>query len=816
MSASKSHKKKSKKESSSPKPPNLDGLVKSQKSDDNLKSFRCKVPKYEVVNLKLHKFHLIIICALILTGIALYSNSLTTPFLFDDIHNILESPWIKTPQKFFNHYFEEVSFYKHRIIPYSTFALNWHFNKDNSYGYNIVNLAIHILNSLLIYLITLKLLSINTNDLMEERFSFLKVRIKNERDRVLLSSAVAFLFLCHPIQTNVVMYIVQRIEALMAFFYLLSFYLFIEALHLSGKLKKTLCSIGSFFTFMLAVWSKEVALTFPLMAMVYYWTFAMNKGKISLRKGMLIVLSTGGIIGLAAYALFTSGVHTSLPYWSGPHSGFLWGIKENLYTQANVIIEYIKLLILPLPSKLNIDHDFPLNNSIFQFPTYLSLPTIFIVIALALHKAQRFPHLCFCILWWFIALIPSSSIWPIWDTMVEYRVYLPSFGFYLFLTLCIHQLLSHLAHNRYGVSLNSIVVESILFTVLILSYIWGTCERASVWQEPLSFWMDAAQKSPHKVRPLNNLGEAYYKIGRLDDAISDYKKALAINPTYEKAHNNLGTAYTEKGMLDEAISEYMKAIDLKSDYLKAYYNLGVAYFRAGKLDEAIAEYTRALSINADYAEAHNNLGITYIKKGEIDTAVHHYNQALSINPDYAEAYYNLGLAYAKGGQLDEAIAQYQKALSLQPNYLDAHINLGYAYNRKGELDKAISEYKQALHLNPNYAGAHYNLGIVYARKGRLDEAIEEYRNALSINPQNVEVHTNLGVAYHRKGELDKAIYEYKQALHLNSNYGGAHSNLATAYFEKKHYQLAVKHSDRALELGFKVNPNFLKDLLPYR
>ncbi|MCK5187703.1 MAG: hypothetical protein KAR43_11290, partial [Deltaproteobacteria bacterium] len=102
---------------------------------------------------------------------------LNAPFLFDDIRNILESSWVKTPENFLNHYFEDEGFYKHRIIPYGTFALNWHFNRDNSLGYHIVNLAIHILNSLLIYLITLKLLSIKVNNLNKGSSSFLNVSI---------------------------------------------------------------------------------------------------------------------------------------------------------------------------------------------------------------------------------------------------------------------------------------------------------------------------------------------------------------------------------------------------------------------------------------------------------------------------------------------------------------------------------------------------------------------------------------------------------------------------------------------------------------
>jgi len=338
------------------------------KSNKHKKQKEHSVPEH--TSHKYHTLHLLSIVALLFTGIILYFSTLNAPFLFDDTHNILESSWIKTPANFLNHYSKDGSFYKHRIIPYSTFALNWHFNKDHSFGYHLVNVAIHILNSFLIYLITLKLLSIKGNNLNKGSPSFLNVSIKNERDRIILSLAVALLFISHPIQTNVVIYIVQRMVSIVTFFYLLSFYLFIKAVHSQkGGPKKAILYTGSFFTFLMAFYSKEVALTLPLIMMIYYWIFGVESRKITLRRGFLIFLSTGSIMGLALYILFSSGYHYSFPHWSGPHLGFLWGIKENLYTQANVIMAYLKLLILPFPGTLNIDHDFSLYKSLFQFPT---------------------------------------------------------------------------------------------------------------------------------------------------------------------------------------------------------------------------------------------------------------------------------------------------------------------------------------------------------------------------------------------------------------------------------------------------------------
>jgi tetratricopeptide (TPR) repeat protein len=758
------------------------GAVKAEQLKNSLKGPAREFRNHTDDHPKLYHFHLIVFCALIIIGTALYASTLSAPFLFDDTHNILESTWLKTPQKFFNHYFHKATFYKHRLIPFSTFALNWHLNQDDSFGYHLVNLAIHIFNSLLIYLITLKLLAIQPGERGQTRFAFLKLQAINYRERILLSSAVALLFLCHPIQTNVVIYIVQRIESLMAFFYLVSFYLFITAVQTSNnKLKKTASAIGCGVTFLLAVWSKEAAITFPLIAMVYYWTFVPHQGRIAPRKVALIIIAGGGIIGLAAYALFTSGVHTVFPHWSGPHATFSWGIKENLYTQANVILQYIKLLLIPLPGSLTIDHYFPVYTSIAQFPTYIAVFLNALVILFAVLKARQFPHLCFCILWWFIVLVPSSSIWPIWDIMVEYRVYLPGFGFYLLLTLCIHRIVAHFAQDRRGAIVNRGTITGVIFSLIVLLYVWGTYQRSSVWKDPLSLWMDAVQKAPTKARPHNNLGEQYSKMGRFDDAIAEYEKALNILPAFETARNNLGTAYTEKGMLDEAIQEYKKAIGLNPGYVKAFYNLGVAYLRAGKLDDAIAAYQRVIAINPDYAESHHNLGI----------------------------------AYAQAGKFENAIDSYRRALAIKSNYTRARTDLAMAYMKRGELDIAIAELKKVVANSPDYGEAYFNLGYAYAQRGNLSEAADAYKRAIDKGLSRADVHSNLGNLYFQQDRLEEAIDEYLQALALQKNFAGAHNNLAMAYFKKKDYPRAIQHCDRAQELGLS-NPALLKDLMPYR
>jgi tetratricopeptide (TPR) repeat protein len=180
------------------------------------------------------------------------------------------------------------------------------------------------------------------------------------------------------------------------------------------------------------------------------------------------------------------------------------------------------------------------------------------------------------------------------------------------------------------------------------------------------------------------------------------------------------------------------------------------------------------------------------------------------------SHYNLGIALFQKGNIDEAISAYKRTITIDPRYEKAYFSLGYAYARKGMIDKAISDFKQALSLNPRHAEAHYALGFVYNAKGMSDEALFEFKRALTFKPRYPEVHYNLGVLYQKRGKLDEAIFEYKQAIAIKPNYPEAHQDLAFAYYYKKKHQLAIIHCERAKKLGYRVSPQLLELLKPYR
>jgi Flp pilus assembly protein TadD len=181
-------------------------------------------------------------------------------------------------------------------------------------------------------------------------------------------------------------------------------------------------------------------------------------------------------------------------------------------------------------------------------------------------------------------------------------------------------------------------------------------------------------------------------LGRLDEAVTSFHKALNIQPDYTQAHSNLGNVFKELGRLDEAVESYHKALAIKPDLAEAHYNLGATFQDLGKLDEAVASYHKALAIKLDYAEAHYNLGNALKDLWRLHEAIASYNKALAIKPDYVEAHSNLGNVFKELGRLDEAVESYHKALAIKPDYAGAHVNLGLLQLLMGDFQNGWRNY----------------------------------------------------------------------------------------------------------------------------
>ena len=417
----------------------------------------------------------------------------------------------------------------------------------------------------------------------------------------LLSFFSALIFVSHPIQVNTVTYIVQRNEGLATFFYLLSFFLFISGSFKKGW-RKFLLFLGSGGSFICSIFSKETGFTVPLTIVLFDFIF-ICKSKEDRLKRLKIYLPLSLILIIYMLFFLRGGVLHLLIEKSREGMITPW---HYLLTQANVIIQYFKLLFLPLPHWLNVDHDFPLSRSLFEYPTFLSVSILLLLIALAVYLINKKRLISFCIFFFFIVLAPSSSIIPLWDFMVEYRLYLPLLSYALIVAMGFGYLYQFLTrHCSRKMAFGIVSGASVL---LISFYSALTIERNYIFKDDLTLWSDAAKKSPYKMRVHHNLGRAYFERGRIDQAIQEGEIALRLSANLDRKENVkfvlnlLGGAYFVKNETDAALRMFQRAIEVDPNFATSYYNLSCILATKKEKDKALEYLKKAISLDQKYKE----------------------------------------------------------------------------------------------------------------------------------------------------------------------------------------------------------------------
>ena len=579
----------------------------------------------------------------------LYLPTLEYPFVFDDGHNIVNNPYIHmneiTLENLKNAGFKSPT--PNRPLANISFALNYYFQRSNVSGYRLVNILIHIMCGILIYFLvrtTLSSFGANAAGTQWRWTPFFS----------------ALIWLVHPLQTQSVTYVVQRMNTMAAMFYILSLFLYVSARLRSHQRKKWILYTGCLIAGVFAVGTKENAATLPVFIFLYEWYFFQDMSRTWLKKNFFYFALLFGFMVLALF-LFV-GSHPVEKIVAG-YEGRNFTLNQRVLTEFQVVVFYLSLLFVPHPSRLNLDHDFPLSLSLTTpFTTLVSILAITALTALALYGARKERFLSFCIFWFLGNLVIESSVIAL-EIIFEHRTYLP---LVFSIPACVFLVGRYLKFEWFKV-LAMILVAAVFA-------LW-TYDRNTVWQDEVALWKDCIKKSPGKDRPYYNLGLALEKSGQSEGAIQSYLQAVRINPNHFQAYNNLGVAHAEKAMLEQAVEYYSISLRINPVFDRAHHNLGLALARQGKLDPAIRHFTEALRINPYYANAHHNLGIALAGKGQLDPAISHLKRAVQIKSDFAEAYNNLGLAQLRQGSLKQAVDSFMQALRVDPNYGEARRNL---------------------------------------------------------------------------------------------------------------------------------------------
>ncbi|MGD1020934.1 MAG: tetratricopeptide repeat protein [Verrucomicrobiia bacterium] len=265
-----------------------------------------------------------------------------------------------------------------------------------------------------------------------------------------------------------------------------------------------------------------------------------------------------------------------------------------------------------------------------------------------------------------------------------------------------------------------------------------TWQQTRIYQDSETLWRDTFAKNAQCWMAHNNLGSVFLKEGEASEAIGQFEQAVRIKPDYAEGHNNLGVALVRLGRIQEAVVQYEQALRIKPADAKAHYNLGVALAQTGRIEEAIIHYGKSLQIDPTSAEAHYSLANALLALGKVPEAVAHYQQALAINPKYAEAHSKFGAALIVVDKAYDARGQLEEALRIKPDLAEAQNNLAWVLAtlppaQGGDPVRAVALAQRACELSGNRApGDLDTLAVAYAAAGQFSEAVATARKAIDL------------------------------------------------------------------------------------
>ncbi len=263
-----------------------------------------------------------------------------------------------------------------------------------------------------------------------------------------------------------------------------------------------------------------------------------------------------------------------------------------------------------------------------------------------------------------------------------------------------------------------------------------------------------------------NRGYLRYITGNKQEAISDFDKAIAINPQFPLAYYNRGTAKYDLSNKQEAISDFDKAIAINPQLAEAYLSRSGAKLALGNNQGAISDSDRAIAINPQLAGAYMNRGSAKLALGNKQEAISDFDRAIAINPQVAEAYYNRGGAKYALGNTQEAISDFDKAIAINPQLAQAYTNRGLAKSDLGNNQGAISDYDKAIAIDPQLAEAYSNRGLAKLALGNNQGAISDFDRAIAINPQLAGAYIGRGGVKSAIGDKQGAIVDLSKAAEL--------------------------------------------------
>ena len=581
--------------------------------------------------------------------------------------------------------------------------------------HHMVNVALHILNALFLFLIL---------------FRMTGARYK--------AAVVALLFAVHPVNLESVAWVTERKTVLSMFFLIIAIYSYVRY----TEKKKVWFYLVSLFLYGLGLMCKPSILTLPFLLLVLdYWPLGRfgrgaayhSVGKTPFRRSLVMFLAfrqseaaflfleKAPFIILSLISSYLSMI--SLSKFNMVINHDLVPVDLRIYNLFVSIMKYLGNVAWPI--ELSIFYPFPKSIPSAHFLLALSFVVLITVVTFLWRKSR--PWLVAGWFWFLIALAPAGGLIQagLWPEMANRFMYIPMIGLFLMLIWeCDARIRGGYART----------LKVILCCAMLAYFVSLTKVQNIYFSNSYALFTRAATVTDDNYIAYTSIGAALLSLNRVDEAMKYFLKAIAINPKYDIALNNYGVCLSKKGDYINADLYYSRAIAINPRYTDSYANFGWNQYQRGYPDEAKKLLAKAMELDPDKGNAHSILGNILMGEGKTDEAILHFKIVVEQKPNLAEARFNLSNTYEKAGLYDRAMAEYEALKKMTT------VDKGIIYYRMAGVFAQQNKFEEC----KSYLDLSLKHGFAVFKHLRLDGRFKTFRES-AIYTQLLE---NKGVNRH--------------------------------------------------------------------
>jgi len=587
---------------------------------------------------------------LLLTSICVYPSVENGWTNWDDTLYVLENPLVRSLEAdniaaIFST--KQVAANYHPITVLSL-ALDFAFHKTAAAGFHATSLILHLINVALVFALMLMLTG-----------------------RAHLSALCAVLFGVHPMNVEAVAWISARKDLLLGLFYVLGLITYL--LYVRKQEKKALFFTLTLVAFVLALLSKAVAVTFPIVLFAVDHLEGRDfRTTQVLEKAPFFLLSLG--FGLLALSIQKETANL-------PSLGDIPFYKTAFYPFYGLMLYLWKAIV---PVSLSSVHLYP-ESAAGGLPWYVYasiLPALALAYGIRRYGREN-RRLVFGVSLFVIPLLPTLQFLPIGYAIIAERyVYISYLGLFYLLACALQKFTGRSAGFRPFVAIGVVGASVLLFGYL-------AHERSKVWKDSYTLWTNVIENYPEKVFGYYQRGGYFTSSGRPDLALPDYQQTVRVDPDFSDGYNHIGMAHFQMKDFNRAVASCTRAIELDGSNHMAYVNRGVIYMNLAKYESALTDLDQAISLKDDAPLGYVNRGLLYEKTGQYAKSIEDQSRAIALDPRNPGHYNYRGVAKAYLGDLQGAHEDFLKAMALAPE-------LGHSYYLRSQLLKQQKRYDEAL------------------------------------------------------------------------------------------------------------------------